>query len=119
MGEQLKDFRQLRVWQQSHQLALNIYQVTKEFPSEEKFGLVSQMRRSAVSISANIVEGFRRRSKKEKRQFYSIAQGSADELLNFLILSKDLGFLKDIDQECTAVDSIARMLSVMIQRAEQ
>jgi four helix bundle protein len=119
MSERLQDFRQLKVWQDSHQLVLKVYGLTNHFPSDEKYGLVSQMRRAAVSIAANIVEGFRRRSKKEKRQFYSIAQSSADELLYFFILCKDLGYIEDNRGETELIDAIIRMLSAMIKRTEQ
>ena len=64
--EKLEDFRQLKVWQKSHQLVLEIYKLTKEFPAEERFGLVSQMRRAAVSVAANIAEGFKKRGKRTK-----------------------------------------------------
>ena len=64
--EKLEDFRQLKVWQKSHQLVLEIYKLTKEFPAEERFGLVPQMRRAAVSIAANIAEGFKKRGKRTK-----------------------------------------------------
>ena len=119
MKHQLKDFRQLIVWQQSHQLTLRIYKVTKTFPSDERFGIISQMRRAAISVSANIVEGFRRRNKGEKRPFYNISLASADELLYFLILSKDLGYLRTSDDEIQLIDSVSRMLSAMIKRTEQ
>lgn len=73
--EKIKSFTQLIVWQESHQLVLLIYEITKLFPKDELFGLISQMRRSAVSITSNIAEGFSRQSFKEKVQFYSIALG--------------------------------------------
>jgi four helix bundle protein len=93
--------------------------MTKTFPSDEKFGIISQMRRASTSVSANIVEGFRRRNKGEKRQFYNISLASADELLYFLILSKDLGYLRTNEEEIQMIDSVSRMLSAMIKRAEQ
>lgn len=83
----------LDAWKEGHALVLNIYQITKKFPKEELFGLISQMRRCAVSITSNIAEGFSRQSYKEKLQFYSIAQGSVTELQNQLLVSKDVGYL--------------------------
>ena len=78
--ERIKSFTDLIAWQEAHKLALIVYKTTKKFPENEKFGLVSQMRRSAVSITSNIAEGFSRVSKKEKLQFYAIARGSLTEL---------------------------------------
>ena len=89
----VNSFEDLIVWQKSHQLTLEIYRITKNFPSEEKFGIISQIRRSAYSISANIVEGHSRKSKKEFLHFLSISKGSLEELKYFLILSKDLNYL--------------------------
>ena len=117
--EKIRDFRQLEVWKKSHQLTLNIYKLTKNYPSEEKFGLTSQMRRSAFSVPANIAEGFTRQSKKEKKQFLVISQGSANELLYFLILSRALGYLDNIDEELQQLKSISMMLSVMIKKLSQ
>ncbi|MCB9077078.1 MAG: four helix bundle protein [Anaerolineaceae bacterium] len=85
-------FQQLEVWQEAHKLTLLVYKITKAFPSEEKFGLVSQMRRAAVSVPANIVEGFKRRSQRDKLRFYNIAEGSLEEVKYFFILSKDLNY---------------------------
>jgi four helix bundle protein len=116
MKEKIKDFRQLDVWNKSHQLTLRVYKITKNYPSDERFGLISQMRRSAFSVPANIAEGFARRGKAEKRQFLRISQGSANELLYYLILSKDLGYLKDIGKETQELESISKMLSTMIKR---
>ena len=73
--EKIKDFKDLKVWQKSHELALEIYKTTVKFPPEEKFGLVSQMRRASVSIAANIAEGFAKRGKKDKMNFSFKAEG--------------------------------------------
>ncbi len=90
--KKIKHFTDLIVWQKSHQLALDIYRLTNNFPNEEKFGLISQMRRAAYSIPANIAEGFKRQGAKDKIRFYNIAQGSLSELSYFLILSTDLDY---------------------------
>ena len=83
-------FEQLEVWQEAHKLVLMVYRVTKKFPSDERFGLVSQMRRAAVSIPANIAEGFKRRGIQDKIRFYNTSEGSLEELKYYFILSKDL-----------------------------
>ncbi|MEJ2048211.1 MAG: four helix bundle protein, partial [Dehalococcoidia bacterium] len=76
----LVSFQQLEVWQEAHKLVLAIYELMKGYPGEERFGLVSQMRRAAVSIPANIAEGFKRRGIAEKVRFYNLAEGSLEEL---------------------------------------
>lgn len=88
-------YRKLIVWQKADELAFQIYQATKYFPSEEKFGLVSQMRRSAVSVAANIAEGYTRNSKRDKVHFYNIAIGSLTEIEYYLDFSKRLGYLPE------------------------
>ena len=87
------DFTDLIVWQKSHQLVLDVYAVTKNFPQSETVGLASQMQRSAVSITSNIAEGFARRSKKEKMQFYYTALASLSELRNQFFISRDLHYI--------------------------
>ncbi len=76
---------------------LNIYSLTKKYPKEELFVLVSQMRRLAISITSNIAEGFGRRSYKEKIQFFYLAQGLLIELENQLLISRDIGYIRDKD----------------------
>ncbi len=88
-------FEKLNVWQKARQLAVLIYKSTKAFPEDERFGLISQMRRCSVSISSNIAEGTGRHSPKDKARFTEIAFGSALELLNQAVLSNDLEFLSD------------------------
>jgi four helix bundle protein len=87
-------FRQLKVWDKSHQLTLATYRVTRAFPPEEKYGISSQLRRSASSISANIAEGCGRRSKREFARFLTIALGSASEYEYHLLLAFDLGLVQ-------------------------
>lgn len=88
-------FEKLQVWQKSRQTSIKIYKATVSFPSEERFGLTSQMRRAAISISSNIAEGTGRHSNKDRARFTEIAYGSALELLNQCILSKDLDFINE------------------------
>src|SRR5437868_14937008 len=87
-----QSFRDLIVWQKSHTLVLEVYKLTRRLPREELFGLVSQMRRAAVSVPANIAEGFKRRGKSDKARHMNIAQGSLEELQYFVILC-DLSYL--------------------------
>ncbi len=89
----MRDFRQLRVWEDSHRLTLDIYRITNRFPKEELFSLTGQIRRSVVSIPSNIAEGCGRGTNKEYAQFLQIAMGSASELDYQFLLSRDLGYL--------------------------
>jgi four helix bundle protein len=90
--EPAKSFTDLIVWQKSHQFVLDIYKYIAKFPKEEIYALTSQFRRAAISIAANIAEGFKKRSKKDKIKFYNISQGSLEECRYYLILSQDLNY---------------------------
>ena len=92
-NSKVRTFQDLIVWQKAHALTLNVYGATKAFPSDERYGITSQIRRAAYSVPSNIVEGHSRRGKKEFQRFLSIAAGSLSELRYFLILSRDLGHL--------------------------
>jgi four helix bundle protein len=94
MNNTIKEFTNLNVWKESHKLVLMIYKITGEFPKSETYSLIDQMRRAVASITANIAEGFGRHSYKEKVQFYYLAQGSLTELKNFLIIARDVGYIK-------------------------
>lgn len=87
-----RSFRDLIVWQKAHQFVLLVYRYTKSFPKEEIYGLSSQFRRSAISIPANIAEGFKKRSRTDKARFMNISQGSLEECRYYLILAADLGY---------------------------
>ena len=89
----MHQFKELKVWQKSVELATEVYSSTNNFPSEEKFGITSQIRRSVVSISSNIAEGAGRKTKKEFKLFLNYAYSSCSELETQLIISKNLGFL--------------------------
>lgn len=117
MGK-IKDFRELGVWRKAHLLVLKVYEITKDFPNEERFGLIQQMRRASISVPANIAEGFKKRSKKDKVNFYNIAQGSLEELRYYLILSNDLGYLKNLGNLDEHAEEIARMLNGLIKAVE-
>lgn len=93
--DKIRSAEDLVVFKKIHALVLSVYTLTEKFPSEEKFGLTYQIRRSAVSIPSNILEGANRLSSKEYRQFVGIAKGSAAELKYQLLLSRDLGYISD------------------------
>lgn len=93
----IEEFTDLDSWKEAHKLVILLYKTTKKFPSNERFGLISQIQRAGVSISSNIAEGFGRQGLKEKVQFYYQAHGSLSEIKNQIILSKDLGYIKEND----------------------
>jgi four helix bundle protein len=86
-------FEKLECWQQARRLAVWTYQSTKDFPADERFGLISQMRRASISIASNIAEGSARKTSKDQAHFSTVAYSSTIELLNDLIISSDLGYL--------------------------
>ncbi|MBQ7061827.1 MAG: four helix bundle protein [Bacteroidales bacterium] len=88
-------FENIIAWQKAHQFTLNVYKHTQQFPKEELFALTSQFRRAAVSIEANIAEGSKRLSRKAKLSFFNTSQGSLEECRNYIILSKDLGYIDE------------------------
>ena len=110
MRNPAKSFQDLIVWQKAHQFVLDIYRFTKPFPADERFGLTSQIRRAAVSVPANIAEGFPKRSKIDKARFFNIAQGSLEEVHYYLILAKDLGY-GDSASLVKSYDEVGRLLN--------
>lgn len=110
-------FTDLLVWQKGHQLVLDVYKITRSFPKDELFGLVSQMRRAAVSVTSNIAEGFSKYSIKEKTQFYNTSLASLHEIQNQLLIAKDIGYLELIIFQDLAKLSIEiqKMLRKLIQ----
>ena len=110
MEKPARSFRELVVWQKAHQLVLAIYRITKEFPADERFGLTSQIRRAAVSVAANIAEGFSKRGKPDKARFFNIAQGSLEEVHYYLILGNDLGYA-DCNKLADLYREVARLLN--------
>lgn len=115
---QIYSHKDLVVWQKGIDLAIVIYNLTSKFPSEEKFGLTSQMRRSAVSIPSNIAEGRGRRSRKDFVQFLYMSVGSLCELETQIEIAKDLRFIKEVEyNDCVAsLKEIGRMLASMIEK---
>lgn len=114
----MRDFRQLRVWEESHGLTLEIYRITKSFPKEEMFSLTSQMRRSASSVPTNIAEGCGRDSNKEYARFLQISMGSASELDYQILLSKDLGYINTstYDPINDKIDKVKRQLAALLRK---
>jgi four helix bundle protein len=110
LSKPARTFQDLLVWQKAHQFVLGIYALTSGFPKQETYGLSLQMRRAAVSIPANIAEGFRRRGKAEKARFMNIAEGSVEECRYFLILAKDLGYA-DTERLASLLEEISRLLN--------
>src|SRR5690554_2519015 len=104
------------VWQKSHQLVLKIYEATKHFPNDEQFGLTSQIRRAAVSIPSNIVEGKARGTKKDYKRFLHIARGSLEEVKYQLLLAKDLGYIENanFDSILELAKEIGKMLNGLL-----
>lgn len=92
-----KTFKDLIVWQEAYKLSISLYEITKKFPNDETYGLISQMKRAAVSVCSNIAEGFGRAGRKEKDQFYAIANASLTELENQLLICKGVGYLSSKD----------------------
>ena len=113
----LKSFKDLEVWKRAHSVVLEVYRLTNPFPRSEQFGVVSQLRRAAYSIPANIAEGFGRRSTKELLQFLAVANGSLEELRYFLLLSRDLRYLSPLDLEKLEKDlkAVGQMLEALSQ----
>jgi four helix bundle protein len=105
-----RSFRDLVVWQKAHQFVLAVYPFTAAFPKHETYGLSLQMRRAAVSIPANVAEGFRRRGRADKARFMNIAEGSIEECRYYLILAKDLGY-GDTGDLATALEEVSRLLN--------
>jgi four helix bundle protein len=104
-----RTFHDLVVWRKAHQFVLAAYSVTANFPKSETYGLASQMRRSAVSVPANIAEGFRRRGRADKARFMNIAEGSLEETSYYLILAQDLGY-GDSSQLAISLEEVSRLL---------
>ncbi|MCU0342726.1 MAG: four helix bundle protein [Ignavibacterium sp.] len=114
----MKDFRTLKVWQESHSISLEIYKLTFSFPKEEQFNLTSQLRRSISSVPTNLAEGCGRGSDKDFKRFVQIAMGSASESEYLILLSKDLNYIsyKEFDKLLLEIQEIKKMLSSLISK---
>ncbi len=109
-----KSFEDLIVWQKAHQWVIATYKLADGFPSKERFGLTSQLTRAAVSVPANIAEGFKKRGRLDKSRFYNIAQGSLEESRYYLILAKDLGYA-ETDALLDQLEEVSRLLESYMQ----
>lgn len=103
-------FEELVVWQKAHEFVLFVYRITENFPKHELFGLVSQLRRAAVSIAANIAEGYKKKDYKNKLNFLNIAHSSLEECRYYIILSKDLGYQKESKLN-ELIDEVGKLLN--------
>lgn len=119
-ARKIKNFTDLNAWKEAHKLVLLIYQITKDFPKEEQFGLINQIRRAVVSITSNIAEGFSRNSYKEKSQFYSMALGSLTEVQNQILIARDLGYIsKEMFTEvANNTVSVNKLLNGLIKKSK-
>ncbi len=104
-----KSFQELIVWQKAHLFVLEVYKYTRSFPKEELYSLTSQFKRAAISIPANIAEGYKKTGIKDKARFMNIAQGSIEECQYYLILSKDLAYGENSDL-CFLLSEVSKML---------
>ncbi len=120
-NKKIQSFTDLEVWKEAHKLALLVYELTKNFPKEEIFGLISQLRRAAVSITSNIAEGFSRQSYKEKIQFYFMARGSLVELQSQLLISRDVQYLTSGNFNKISQQSIIvhKLLNALIKKSRE
>ena len=114
-----KSFEDLIVWQKAHQFVLMVYNYTSKFPNSEIYGLTSQFRRAAVSISANLAEGFKKKGSADKGRFLNISQGSLEECRYYLILSKDLGYghNEELNQQLIEVSKLLQSYMSSILRS--
>ena len=109
----VKHWRELIAWQKAHQLVIEIYKITKLFPKDELYALISQIRRAAISITANIAEGFFRNTKPDRLHFYNMAETSLEEVKYYIILAKDLNYLsieksREVYALCNEVGKLLR-----------
>lgn len=118
MDRSSKSLFELDVWKKSHQLVLDLYSVTSNFPDSELFSLTSQIRRAVISIPANIAEGYKRFGKSDKIRFYNIAQSSLEEIRYYIFLSGDLGYIENKFELDKLVTEISKMLEKYIKQIE-
>jgi four helix bundle protein len=111
----IERFTDLRVWKQAHELTLLIYKLSETFPRSERFGIISQIRRSASAVPANIAEGFGRRTTRELLRCMQIARGELEETRYFLILARDLGHVQsaEFDRATAACDSVGKLINAL------
>lgn len=119
-NKRIASFTDLIVWQEGHKLVILIYRMTKEFPKEETYSLIDQMRRAVTSITSNVAEGFGRQTYKEKVQFYYQAKGSLTELKNQIFIAKDIQYLNQsqVDQLISQSNRVDQLLQGLINKSK-
>lgn len=117
----MRDFRTLRVWQKAHATVLSLYTASASFPASERYGLTSQLRRAAASVTANLAEGCGRLAGPDRARLFQIAMGSASEVEYHLLLARDLGFLdqRTYGRLNMQVVEVKRMLAVLLRKIRQ
>ena len=120
MTNKIREFTDLLVWQEGHQLVITTYKITRSFPKAETYALVDQMRRAASSVTANIAEGFGRHGYKEKVQFYYLAQGSLTELKNSIFIARDVGYInaEELESYTKCANQVHRLLQGLISKTK-
>lgn len=113
----IQTFKDLKAWQEAHQLVLEVYRITNKYPDEEKFGLTNQSRRASISISSNVAEGFGRLSSKDKYHFYTMAKTSLAEVQNQLIVARDLEYApkKELKEVFDRSDVVGRLIKGLMR----
>ena len=116
----IKSFTQLNAWREAHQLVLLGYKITKKFPKDELFGLISQLRRAVVSVTSNIAEGFNRFSWKEKIQFFYVALSSLTECQNQMLVARDVGYasVEDFNKFAEKSVIVSKLINGLIKKAK-
>jgi len=113
--EKITDFQQLNVWQKAHKIVLDIFELTRKFPKEERAEMTPLIRKAAMMIPIKIAEGFKRRSPRDKEVSYKASQDAIEELKYYIILSKELGFIKDVEELQLAIEEVGRMLTGLVR----
>lgn len=121
VAQRITTFFDLKAWQEAHSLTLAVYKITKAFPSQEQFGIISQLRRAVSSIGANIAEGFGRFHYKDRGKFYYQARGSCAEVQNFLALSRDLTYIsrEEYQRLFQLSENVAQLINGLIRATEK
>lgn len=116
-SSKIKSFTDLVAWKEGHKLVLEIYKITKTWPSQEQFGLTSQIRRAVVSITSNLAEGFSRRTKNDKTYFYTMSLGSDTEVQNQIYIAKDLNYIskESFDQIAILTVTVNKLINGLIK----
>lgn len=115
MTEKITDFQQLNVWQKAHKIVLDIFELTRKFPKDERGEMTPLIRKAAMTIPIKIAEGFKRRSPRDKEVSYKASQDAIEELKYYIILSKELGFVKDVEELQLAIEEVGRMLTGLVR----